>query len=227
MRERGREGEREGEYCRDQFSLLFRLIFSDLRTANTKLRGIVQISVSSEKRPLISRNLRTANSEFRTLPTANPEPAQFDTPHFFTFAAVNYKKSGSMKAHLFLLSFFSLSLLAFSLPLGPGRQFSTASKVEWLSEDTHDFGDIPQKKPARYDFRFRNISGEPLVIDNVRPSCGCTVPNWDAAAVAPDSIGAISIEYDARDLGYFNKKVKVYFHGQRKAEVLYIEGWVE
>ena len=32
------------------------------------MEGIVQISVSSEKRPLISRNLRTANSEFRTRP---------------------------------------------------------------------------------------------------------------------------------------------------------------
>ncbi|MCB0580162.1 MAG: DUF1573 domain-containing protein [Phaeodactylibacter sp.] len=110
--------------------------------------------------------------------------------------------------------------------------FSTLSpqgepKVEWLSETTFDFGNIPHHKPAKHDFRFRNISGEPIVIDNVRPSCGCTVPDWDAAAVPPDSIGLVSIEYDARDLGYFYKKVKVYFNGQRRAEVLYIEGWVE
>ena len=132
-----------------------------------------------------------------------------------------------MNSRLFLLSFFSLSFLAVTLPIGLGSQLSQSSKVEWLTEDTHDFGDIPQKKPVKYDFRFRNISGEPLVIDNVRPSCGCTVPNWDAAVVPPDSTGAISIEYDARDLGYFYKKVKVYFHGQRRAEVLYIEGSVE
>ena len=110
---------------------------------------------------------------------------------------------------------------------GLGHQPAADSKVEWLTENTHDFGDIPQKKPARYDFQFRNISGEPLIIDNVRTSCGCTVADWEAAAVPPDSLGAISIEYDARDLGYFYKKVKVYFHGQRKAEVLYVEGWVE
>ena len=74
-----------------------------------------------------------------------------------------------MNFHLFLLSFFSLSFLAVTLPTGLGSQLSQISKVEWLTEDTHDFGDIPQKKPVKYDFRFRNISGEPLVIDNVRP----------------------------------------------------------
>ncbi|MCB0550058.1 MAG: DUF1573 domain-containing protein [Phaeodactylibacter sp.] len=124
-----------------------------------------------------------------------------------------------MKFLLLFLSFLSLHLL-------PAGQPST-SKVEWLTDVTHDFGDIPQRKPAKYEFRFRNISDGPLIVDNVRPSCGCTVPGWDVAAVPPDSIGVISVEYDARDLGYFYKKVKVYFSGQRRAEVLYIEGWVE
>lgn len=109
--------------------------------------------------------------------------------------------------------------MAYSLP--------AAGQVEWLAETTHDFGDIPHQKQARHIFTFRNISGEPLTIDNVRPSCGCTVPGWDNAAVPPDSIGTVSVEYDARDLGYFYKKIKVYFNGQRRAEVLYIEGWVE
>ncbi|MCB9266794.1 MAG: DUF1573 domain-containing protein [Lewinellaceae bacterium] len=111
--------------------------------------------------------------------------------------------------------------------LGMAFVFSPDSKVEWLTETTHDFGDIPQKKTAVFEFQFRNISDGALIIDNVRTSCGCTVPGWDTAAVSPDSTGVISVEYDARDLGYFNKKVKVYFNGQRRAEVLFIEGWVE
>ncbi|MCO6475354.1 MAG: DUF1573 domain-containing protein [Phaeodactylibacter sp.] len=124
-----------------------------------------------------------------------------------------------MYIRVFLILFSSLFLMAGAPP--------SASQVEWLAETTYDFGDIPHRKPAKHEFRFRNISGEPLVIDNVRPSCGCTAPGWDAAAVPPDSTGVISIEYDARDLGYFYKKIKVYFHGQRRAEVLYIEGFVK
>ncbi len=104
------------------------------------------------------------------------------------------------------------------------QEAEPASKVEWLGATTHDFGDVQRHQPVRHDFHFRNLSGAPIIIDNVRTSCGCTVPDWDKAAVPPDSTGIISVEYDARDPGYFLKKVKVYFHGQRRAEVLYVEG---
>lgn len=100
-------------------------------------------------------------------------------------------------------------------------------KVEWLSETSHDFGDILHQQPVQYDFSFKNISNEPLTIDNVRTTCGCTVPNWKEAPILPDSTGIISVEYDARDEGYFKKRIKVYFQGQRKAEKLWIEGYVE
>jgi hypothetical protein len=116
-----------------------------------------------------------------------------------------------------IISLLACLVLGFQYP-------DSVSSVSWLSAATHDFGAIKHNQPVRHEFRFRNISGKPLVIDNVRTSCGCTVPDWDAAAVAPDSIGIIGVEYDARDVGYFLKKIKVYFHGQRKPELLYLEG---
>lgn len=108
-------------------------------------------------------------------------------------------------------------LLAGGLWLGP---------VSWLSPETHDFGDIERDQPVRVDFRFRNTSGAPLLIDNVRTACGCTVPNWSQAAIPPDSIGTITVDYDARDTGYFRKYLKIYFHGQRRPEKRWIEGYV-
>ena len=105
--------------------------------------------------------------------------------------------------------------------------FNSDSKVIWESPMEYDFGDINYKKPVQYDFVFKNISGEDLIIDNVRTTCGCTVPDWKETPIAPDSIGHIKVRFDARNLGYFRKKIKVYFDGQRKAEKLYIEGYVE
>lgn len=105
--------------------------------------------------------------------------------------------------------------------------FRPAPVVEWLTPTTHHFGDLPQGKPALHSFVFRNKGPEPFVIDNVRTTCGCTATEWPAAAVAPDSSAAIDIEYSARQRGYFHKKIKVYFQGQRQAEVLAIEGYVE
>ena len=83
------------------------------------------------------------------------------------------------------------------------------------------------KKPVTILFQYRNVSGQPITIDNVRPTCGCTAPDWSEAPIAPDSIGTIKIVYDASHLGYFRKKVKVFFNAQKEAERLYIEGFVE
>ncbi|MDZ4680408.1 MAG: DUF1573 domain-containing protein [Saprospiraceae bacterium] len=113
-------------------------------------------------------------------------------------------------------------------PLAPAEEaLRIASKVEWLGATEHDFGVLQHRKPSTHEFRFRNTGGEALTVDNVRASCGCTVPEWSYEPVAPDSVGIISVEYDARDLGYFYKKLKVYLHGQRKPELLVIEGEVE
>jgi len=103
---------------------------------------------------------------------------------------------------------------------------ATTQSVEWLHPKTHDFGDIPYGREVSHSFSFKNISQKALTIDNVRASCGCTTPNWSAMPIFPDSTSSIVIKYDAADPGFFQKKIKVYFHKQRKAELLYIEGYV-
>lgn len=101
-----------------------------------------------------------------------------------------------------------------------------SEKVSWQGATTHDFGEIKHREPVTHEFVFKNISGKALKIDNVRPSCGCTNPDWPDTTIKPDSTASIHIEYDARDAGYFYKSIKVYFKGQRRAEWLFIEGTV-
>ncbi len=120
------------------------------------------------------------------------------------------------------MQYFLTILLAGTLLL-----VGDVSKVEWLTAETHDFGDILHREPVEVSFEFKNISGEPIVIDNVRTSCGCTAADWGVAPILPDSVGLINIEFDAREPGYFHKWIKVYFSGQRKAERRFIEGFVE
>ena len=100
------------------------------------------------------------------------------------------------------------------------------TKVEWLSPTTHDFGEILHKSEITHSFQFKNTSDEPFVIDNVRTSCGCTAADWIETPILPDSTATIEVVYDAHDLGYFRKYVKVFLSGQRKAEKLYLEGEV-
>lgn len=117
---------------------------------------------------------------------------------------------------LAFLSFLSLSFLISQEPI-----------MEWASEVDHDFGDILQGNPAAFDFQFINLTDQPLSIDNVRTTCGCTASEWSEAPTLPGSTGTIHIVFDARKTGYFYKKIKVFFNGQRKGERLTISGYVE
>ena len=101
------------------------------------------------------------------------------------------------------------------------------SAVAWDGDTLHDFGDISIQKDYSHEFRFFNITDEPITIDNIRPSCGCTVPKWDNTPILPDSSSVIKVNFSPRHAGYTRKLIKVYFSGQRKAEKLYIEAFVE
>ena len=98
--------------------------------------------------------------------------------------------------------------------------------MTWLDATTHDFGEIQEDEPAKFQFRFINVSDTPITIDNVRTSCGCTAPNWTETPIEPNDTSFIDIKYDAKKVGFFKKKIRVYFSGQKKAEKLYIEGEV-
>ena len=109
-------------------------------------------------------------------------------------------------------------LLFFSFLVLPGLT------LDWTNDTHHDFGDIPYGKSVKYRFSFINKGEEAVVIDNVRSSCGCTLSEWPQDPILPDSTGIIKVDYDAKDKGYFYKKLKVYFQGVRKAQILSIEG---
>jgi hypothetical protein len=102
-----------------------------------------------------------------------------------------------------------------------------SSKIKWLDATTHDFGAIPVGKPVSKVFHFKNVSEVPIVIDNVRTTCGCTNTEWDEEPVLPGATGTITVVFDAVMPKYFRKKVIVWFDGLPRAEHLFVEGVVE
>lgn len=87
-------------------------------------------------------------------------------------------------------------------------------------------GEILRGDTAVAIFRFRNMGTEPIVIDNVRTSCGCTASEWDETPVIQGAEGRIKVVFDAVKLGFFQKKMTVWLRNQRKPETLTIEGEV-
>lgn len=122
-----------------------------------------------------------------------------------------------------MIRIFSIVLLIGLLSLA----FSSVAVVQWHTDTEHDFGDIPQGQAATHYFEFTNISADTMLIDNVRTTCGCTAPDWTYDPILPDSSSTIKVVFDAKKEGYFYKKITVFFSNQRKAEKLYIGGYVE
>ena len=99
--------------------------------------------------------------------------------------------------------------------------------IEWTTPKEHDFDVLRHNMAAKTDFKFINKSEEPLVIDAVRTTCGCTAASYPEDPVMPNEAATITIEYDAHHVGFFSKKIKVFFAGHRKPEVLTISGEVQ
>lgn len=98
--------------------------------------------------------------------------------------------------------------------------------VEWKTEKEHDFGEIKAGSVTRFAFKFKNMDTEPILVETVRTTCGCTAASWTETPVLPGESGEVLIEYDSEKKGSFRKKIKVFFDRQKKAEILFVEGEV-
>lgn len=76
----------------------------------------------------------------------------------------------------------------------------------------HDFGTIKQEDgDVTAYFEFTNTGNAPLLISNVRTSCGCTRPTWPTHPIEPGQSGTISATYRASTRpNYFQKTITVY-----------------
>ncbi len=75
----------------------------------------------------------------------------------------------------------------------------------------HNFGDINEKDgKVSHKFSFKNDGDQPLLILSVKPSCGCTTPNWSKNPIKPGDEGFIIAEYNPKGRpGVFRKSLNV------------------
>lgn len=91
----------------------------------------------------------------------------------------------------------------------------------------HDFGTIVQNVPATVEFEFTNTGTGILIISEAEGSCGCTVPEWPKAPIAPGKTGVIKVIYDAKKAGPFQKSVTITSNDPNSPTELRIKGDVK
>ena len=107
-----------------------------------------------------------------------------------------------------LVVFFFFALLGLGLNAQEKSGNKSGAQIEF-KEETIDYGKIERGSDGVRVFEFTNNGTAPLIITNVRSSCGCTVPKKPTAPIAPGKKGKIEVKYDTNRPGFIRKTVTV------------------
>ena len=80
------------------------------------------------------------------------------------------------------------------------------TNIQWLDSASRNYGTIPEGQKLDVAFRFRNSGSTPLVIGQVRPSCGCTIAEQPQEPIAPGAEGHISATFNSQGHPGANRK---------------------
>jgi hypothetical protein len=97
-----------------------------------------------------------------------------------------------------------------------------------FNEQSHDFGSVTEGNIASHEFEFTNVGNQPIIISNVKASCGCTTPFWTKEPVLPGQIGKIKASYNSKGRpGAFNKTITITSNASEPSKMLTIKGSVQ
>jgi hypothetical protein len=124
-------------------------------------------------------------------------------------------------------TFLFSAILLIAVFLNGKAQTADSTLVINFESTVHDYGTIDQGSDGTYEFKFTNDGKTPLILSNVRSSCGCTVPSWTKDPVAPGKEGVIKVVYNTSRVGSFTKTVTVTSNAKNNQVVLQIKGNVK
>ena len=85
---------------------------------------------------------------------------------------------------------------------------ANGAKIRFI-ETEHNYGTIMKGGDGKCQFTFVNEGNEPLILSNVKASCGCTTPSYTQKPVMPGQTGTIDVKYNTNTVGGFSKTVTV------------------
>lgn len=71
----------------------------------------------------------------------------------------------------------------------------------------HDFGTVVEESVSNYSFKVTNTGSQPLIIDDVSASCGCTTPKKPEKPITPGQSDEIQVSFKP-NVGQLGSKIK-------------------
>lgn len=115
-----------------------------------------------------------------------------------------------------LLSFVAVCFLALSV---------NAQEFKFESE-TIDYGKVALGSDGKRTFEFTNVGDAPLIIKDIKSTCGCTVPKKPEKPIMPGEKGQIEVSYDTKRPGGFSKAITIISNAKKSRRMLKIKGFI-
>lgn len=97
-----------------------------------------------------------------------------------------------------------------------------------FNETEHDFGTIKDGTPVETVFKYTNTGKTPLVISDIKSTCGCTVPSdWSREPLAPGATGQFTAKFNGKGNGLTTKTITLTTNTEKGTEAVKIKAFIE
>ncbi|MBV1923635.1 MAG: DUF1573 domain-containing protein [Flavobacteriaceae bacterium] len=121
-----------------------------------------------------------------------------------------------------------ISLFAFAfLFIGFAMQAQDKATTEGVFEfetEVIDYGTIDYDSDGNRTFTFTNRGRSPIIIADIKSSCGCTVPKYSKKPIMPGETSTIDVKYSTKRVGAFSKTITINSNAFEGRKTLKIKG---
>ena len=92
----------------------------------------------------------------------------------------------------------------------------------------HDFGEIENGTPVETVFSYTNTGKAPLVITDIKSTCGCTVPkDWSKEPLASGESSQFTVKFNGKGSNKISKTVTVTANTEKGKEAVKITAFIK
>lgn len=92
----------------------------------------------------------------------------------------------------------------------------------------HDFGEIQNGTPVETVFSYTNSGRSPLVVTDIKSTCGCTVPQgWSKEPLMPGESSQFSVKFNGKGANKVSKTITLTTNTERGKEQVRISAFIK
>ncbi|MFC4721036.1 DUF1573 domain-containing protein [Geojedonia litorea] len=97
-----------------------------------------------------------------------------------------------------------------------------------FEETEHDFGTIVDGTPVETVFKYTNTGNAPLVVSDIKSTCGCTVPqDWNRNPLAPGESAQFTVKFNGKGANQVTKTVTLTTNTQTGTETVKVKAFIQ